>query len=80
VSFRVAADLALASRCEGHVDEAVGVGKALLRAALRSLLLLLGLDLRGLRLDFALIIVSTLCVAWRRCYKQRGRGSRGLFP
>jgi hypothetical protein len=50
----VATDLALAARRQGDVDEAVGVGEALLRTALGSLLLLLGLDLGSLRLDFAL--------------------------
>ena len=59
---RVATDLALASGCEGHVDEAVGVGEALLGAALGGLLLLLGLDLGGLRLDFALRAVSAWSV------------------
>ena len=49
---RVGIHLALATgQCD--IDEAASVREPLLRAALRSLLLLLLLDLRGLRLDLA---------------------------
>lgn len=47
-------DLALAAG-HGDVDETASVSESLLGAALRSLLLLLLLDLRGLRLDLACI-------------------------
>lgn len=47
-------DLALAAS-HGDVDETASVSESLLGAALRSLLLLLLLDLRGLRLDLACI-------------------------
>jgi hypothetical protein len=48
----VGVHLALATS-KSNVDETAGVCKSLLRAALRSLLLLLLLDLGGLRLDLS---------------------------
>lgn len=51
-------DLALAAG-HGDVDETASVNESLLGAALRSLLLLLLLDLRGLRLDLACIADSS---------------------
>lgn len=54
----VVTDLALAAS-HGDVDEAASVSESLLGAALRSLLLLLLLDLRGLRLDLACIANSS---------------------